>query len=229
MAVPAFYVTGTDTGIGKTIASTALLHALRARGQRAVGMKPVASGCAREADGWRNEDALALQDASAPRPAYDDLNPYALPLPLAPELAAADAGVQLELAPIAAAFERLRAQADVVVVEGVGGWAAPLSATLDQADLARALRLPVVLVVGLRLGCLNHARLSAAAIAADGLQCIGWIGNEIDPAMERIDDNMAMLRARLPMPCWGRLPYRQQPQAEQLAAELQPWAGMSPG
>ncbi|XQA75724.1 dethiobiotin synthase [Xanthomonas sacchari] len=229
MAVPAFYVTGTDTGIGKTIASTALLHALRARGQRAVGMKPVASGCAREADGWRNEDALALQDASAPRPAYDDLNPYALPLPLAPELAAADAGVQLELAPIAAAFARLRAQADVVVVEGVGGWAAPLSATLDQADLARALRLPVVLVVGLRLGCLNHARLSAAAIAADGLQCIGWIGNEIDPAMERIDDNMAMLRARLPMPCWGRLPYRPQPQAEQLAAQLQPWAGMSPG
>lgn len=229
MAVSAFYVTGTDTGIGKTIASTALLHALRARGQRAVGMKPVASGCAREADGWRNEDALALQDASAPRPAYDDLNPYALPLPLAPELAAADAGVQLELAPIAAAFDRLRAQADVVVVEGVGGWAAPLSATLDQADLARALRLPVVLVVGLRLGCLNHARLSAAAIAADGLQCIGWIGNEIDPAMERIDDNMAMLRARLPMPCWGRLPYRPQPRAEQLAAELQPWAGMSPG
>ncbi|MCW0466000.1 dethiobiotin synthase [Xanthomonas sacchari] len=229
MAVPAFYVTGTDTGIGKTIASTALLHALRARGQRAVGMKPVASGCTREADGWRNEDALALQDASAPRPAYDDLNPYALPLPLAPELAAADADVQLELAPIAAAFERRRAQADVVVVEGVGGWAAPLSATLDQADLARALRLPVVLVVGLRLGCLNHARLSAAAIAADGLQCIGWIGNEIDPAMERIDDNMAMLRARLPMPCWGRLPYRPQPQAEQLAAELQPWAGMSPG
>lgn len=229
MAVPAFYVTGTDTGIGKTIASTALLHALRARGQRAVGMKPVASGCTREAEGWRNEDALALQEASTPRPRYDDLNPYALPLPLAPELAAADAGVQLELAPIAAAFERLRAQADVVVVEGVGGWAAPLSATLDQADLARALRLPVVLVVGLRLGCLNHARLSAAAIAADGLQCIGWIGNEIDPAMERIDDNMAMLRTRLPMPCWGRLPYRPQPQAEQLAAELQPWAGLSPG
>lgn len=229
MAVPAFYVTGTDTGIGKTIASTALLHALRARGQRAVGMKPVASGCTREAEGWRNEDALALQEASTPRPRYDDLNPYALPLPLAPELAAADAGVQMELAPIAAAFDRLRAQADVVVVEGVGGWAAPLSATLDQADLARALRLPVVLVVGLRLGCLNHARLSAAAIAADGLQCIGWIGNEIDPAMERIDDNMAMLRARLPMPCWGRLPYRPQPQAEQLAAQLQPWAGMSPG
>jgi len=226
MAVPAFYVTGTDTGIGKTIASTALLHALRARGQTAVGMKPVASGCERSADGWRNEDALALQAASAPRPDYADLNPYALPLPLAPELAAADAGVELELAPIAAAFARLRARADVVVVEGVGGWAAPLSATLDQADLARALDLPVLLVVGLRLGCINHARLSAAAIAADGLRCIGWIGNEIDPAMERIDDNMAMLRERLPMPCWGRVPHRPQPQAADLAAALQPWAGM---
>ncbi|CBA17200.1 dethiobiotin synthase [Xanthomonas albilineans] len=231
MRFPAFYVTGTDTGIGKTIASTALLHALRTRGQRAVGMKPVASGCERHADGWRNEDALALQAASVPCPAYHDLNPYALPLPLAPELAAADAGVQLSLEPIAAAFARLRALADVLVVEGVGGWAAPLSATLDQADLARALGLPVVLVVGLRLGCLNHARLSAAAIAADGLQCIGWIGNEIDPAMERIDDNMAMLSERLPMPCWGRLPYRPQPQAEQLATFLQPWSGeqVAPG
>ncbi|WP_045728480.1 dethiobiotin synthase [Xanthomonas sp. GPE 39] len=229
MRFPAFYVTGTDTGIGKTIASTALLHALRARGQRAVGMKPVASGCEPHADGWRNEDALALQAASVPCPTYHDLNPYALPLPLAPELAAADAGVQLSLQPITEAFARLRALADVVVVEGVGGWAAPLSATLDQADLARALGLPVVLVVGLRLGCLNHARLSAAAIAADGLQCIGWIGNEIDPAMERIDDNMAMLRERLPMPCWGRLPYRPQPQAEQLATFLRPWSGEQTG
>ncbi|WP_064521933.1 dethiobiotin synthase, partial [Xanthomonas translucens] len=127
MSVPAFYVTGTDTGIGKTVASTALLHALRARGQTAVGMKPVASGCERSVDGWRNEDALALQAASLPRPDYADLNPYALPLPLAPELAAADAGVCVELGPIAAAFARLRAQAEVVVVEGVGGWAAPLS------------------------------------------------------------------------------------------------------
>ncbi|WIH04489.1 dethiobiotin synthase [Xanthomonas translucens pv. graminis] len=226
MSVPAFYVTGTDTGIGKTVASTALLHALRARGQTALGMKPVASGCERSADGWRNEDALALRAASLPRPDYADLNPYALPLPLAPELAAADAGVCVELGPIATAFARLRAQADVVVVEGVGGWAAPLSATLEQADLARALALPVVLVVGLRLGCLNHARLSAAAIAADGLRCIGWIGNEIDPAMERIDANMQMLQERLPMPCWGRLPYRPQPDPAVLAASLCPWQGM---
>ena len=120
------------------------------------------------ADGWRNEDALALQAASDPRPDYADLNPYALPLPLAPEFAAREAGIEVALDPILAAHARLAAHADAVVVEGVGGWVAPLSATLDQADLVRALQLPVVLVVGLRLGCLNHARLSARAIAADG-------------------------------------------------------------
>lgn len=203
----ALYVTGTDTGIGKTVSSCALLHALRARGGRAVGMKPVASGCTLTAQGWHNEDALALQAASHPVPAYADLNPYALPLPLAPELAAADAGVTLALAPIEAAFARLRTQASTVVVEGVGGWLAPLSATLDQADLVRVLQLPVVMVVGLRLGCLNHARLTAAAIAASGAVCIGWIGNAVDPQMARSDDNMALLRTRLPMPCLGRLPY----------------------
>ncbi len=205
--LPALYVTGTDTGIGKTFASCVLLHALRQRGGRAVGMKPVASGCEWTAEGLRNEDARALMAASAPRPAYADLNPYALPLPLAPELAAAAAGVTVALAPIQAAFGRLQAQSDTVVVEGVGGWLAPLSGSLDQADLVHALHLPVVMVVGLRLGCLNHARLTAAAIAASGATCIGWIGNEVDPQMARIDDNMLLLRARLPMPCLGRLPF----------------------
>ncbi|KLD09740.1 dethiobiotin synthase, partial [Xanthomonas perforans] len=118
MQHPAFYVTGTDTGIGKTMGSTALLHALRARGHRAVGMKPVASGCEHTPQGWRNEDALALQAASDPQPDYATLNPYALPAPLAPELAAADVGVTLALEPIAHAFAQLRTQAEVVVVEG---------------------------------------------------------------------------------------------------------------
>ncbi|HEY0333273.1 MAG TPA: dethiobiotin synthase, partial [Stenotrophomonas sp.] len=122
---PALYVTGTDTGIGKTVSSCALLHALRDQGLRAVGMKPVASGCEATADGWRNEDALALQAASNPRPDYGLVNPYALPQPLAPEIAAADAGVRIELSALRHAFDRLRAQADTVVVEGVGGWAAP--------------------------------------------------------------------------------------------------------
>ncbi|MFI8717329.1 dethiobiotin synthase [Stenotrophomonas sp. NPDC077464] len=216
----AFYVTGTDTGIGKTFSSCVLLHALRQRGRRAVGMKPVASGCASTPQGLRNEDATALLAASDPTPAYEDLNPYALPLPLAPELAAAAAGVTLSLAPIDAAFGRLRAQADTVVVEGVGGWLAPLSTHLDQSHLVQALQLPVVMVVGLRLGCLNHARLTAQAIAASGARCIGWIANEVDPQMQCIDDNVALLKARLPMPCWGRLPYAPGADPALLAAAL---------
>ena len=170
IATRSVYVTGTDTGAGKTLASTALLHALRGHRLRAVGMKPVASGCTHGADGWRNDDALALQAASDPRPAYADLNPFALPDPLAPELAAREAGIPVTLPPLLAAHARLAAQADAVVVEGVGGWMAPLSGDLMQADLARALDLPVVLVVGLRLGCLNHAYATARAIAADGLR-----------------------------------------------------------
>jgi dethiobiotin synthetase len=214
------FVTGTDTGIGKTVASCALLHALRAQGLRAVGMKPLASGCEATAAGLRNEDALALQAASDPRPAYGDVNPYALPLPLAPELAARDAGVDVALAPMLAAHARLRASADVVVVEGVGGWAAPLATSLMQADLVLALRVPVVLVVGLRLGCLNHAYLSARTIAADGCKLAGWIGTGIDPGMARIDDNRALLEARLPAPCLGWLPWQAPPDAAVLSRLL---------
>lgn len=216
------FVTGTDTGIGKSVASASLLHALRARGLRAVGMKPVASGCERTPDGWRNEDALLLQAASEPTPAYDDVNPYALPQPLAPELAAAQAGVEIALAPILAAHARLSAQSDTVVVEGVGGWAAPVSATLDQIDLVRALDLPVVLVVGLRLGAINHARLSARAIQADGARLVGWIANDIDPRMACADENFEILCRRLPAPCWGRLPYLASPDPQALAGRLQP-------
>ena len=201
------YITGTDTGIGKTRSSAALLHAWRARGARAVGMKPVASGCKRLDGEWKNEDAVALIEASHPRPAYPDCNPFALRLPLAPELAARDAGVDVALPPLLAAHARLTASADVVVVEGVGGWAAPLSSSLMQADLVRALGLPVVLVVGLRLGCLNHALLSARVIAADGCRLVGWIANGIDPGMDAVEENIAMLAARLPAPCWGRLPF----------------------
>jgi dethiobiotin synthetase len=201
------YVTGTDTGIGKTLASCALLHALRGRGLRVAGMKPVASGCARIAGEWRNEDALAWQGAGDAGLAYADINPFALEHPLAPELAARDAGIAVELQPILDAYARLAACADALVVEGVGGWAAPLSASLMQADLVRALRLPVVLVVGLRLGCLNHALLSARAIAGDGVRLAGWIASHVDPVMELVEDNLAMLRERLPAPCWGVLPH----------------------
>ncbi|MDQ3205675.1 MAG: dethiobiotin synthase [Pseudomonadota bacterium] len=221
------YVTGTDTGIGKSVASAALLHAARASGLRAVGMKPLASGCERTSMGWRNEDALLLQAASDPRPVYEDVNPYALPAPLAPQLAAADAGVVIHVDPIVQAYARLSAQADAVVVEGVGGWAAPLADDLDQVDLVRALDLPVLLVVGLRLGCISHARLTARAIQADGVRLVGWIANGVDPGMDRPDDNFALLQGWLPVPCWGRLPFQSRPDPAVLAAGLA-WGGTQP-
>jgi dethiobiotin synthetase len=214
------YVTGTDTGVGKTVASAALLHALRAQGLRAVGMKPVASGCARTADGWRNDDALALQAASDPRPSYADVNPYALPAATAPQLAARAAGVGIALAPILDAHARLSAQSDVVVVEGVGGWAAPLADDLEQADLVRALDLPVVVVVGLRLGCLSHARLTLRAIEADGCRCAGWIASAIDADFEDGVAYLDLLRNALPVPCLGVLLYKQSPDPERLAGHL---------
>ena len=214
------YVTGTDTGIGKTLASSALLHALRGHGLRAIGMKPVASGCEQFDGQWRNADALALLAASDPKPAYADLNPYALPLPLAPELAAGDAGVEVSLQEILDAHACLAEQADALVVEGVGGWAAPLSAKLMQADVVQALRIPVLLVVGMRLGCLNHALLSARAITADGAHLSGWIASHVDPDMERVEDNLRMLHERLPAPCWGVLPHMTDLNAAHMATYL---------
>lgn len=214
------YVTGTDTGIGKTLASCTLLHALRGHGLRAVGMKPVASGCELVEGTWKNADALALLAASAFAPAYADVNPFALEQPLAPELAARDAGITVALQPLLDAHARLAAQADALVVEGVGGWLAPLSSELMQADLVRALRVPVLLVVGLRLGCLNHALLSARAIVADGLHLAGWIGSHVDPAMARVEDNLAMLRERLPASCWGVLPHVPDADPASLAARI---------
>ena len=194
------FVAGTDTGIGKTHVSCALLHALRADGARAAGMKPVASGCAPTREGLRNEDALALIAASDPQPDYAMCNPYAFEPAIAPHLAAADADVQIAFAPIESAYAHLAARADLVVVEGVGGWAVPLSDSLEAADIPRRLNLPVILVVGLRLGCINHARLSARAILDDGCELMGWVGNCIDPEMQRRDDNLATLRATLPAP-----------------------------
>lgn len=205
MSARGLFVTGTDTGIGKTMVSCALLHALRARGLRAVGMKPVASGCERTAAGWRNDDAQRLLAASDPQPDYARVNPYALPDPTAPEIAATAVGVQVDLGPMRDAFAALRAQADFVLVEGVGGWASPITATLDHADLARAFGLPVLLVVGLRLGCINHARLSERAIRADGLPLLGWVANTVDPTLAHVEQTLAILDRVLTVPRLGRL------------------------
>jgi len=205
------FVTGTDTGAGKTHASVALLLALRARGLRASGMKPVASGCSATADGLRNDDALALIAASEPAPAYASCNPFAYAPPIAPHVAAREAGREVSLEAIREAHAALAREADRVVVEGVGGWMAPLSDRLMQADLVRALELPVVLVVGLRLGCLSHALLSARAIVADGARLAGWIANRIDPAMLAADASLDTLRARIAAPLLGVIGHGQAP------------------
>ena len=213
------FVAGTDTGIGKTHASCALLHALRAAGLRSTGMKPVASGCLATPQGLRSEDALALRAASsAPLPPYALSNPAALREPLSPHLAAAHDGVVVAMPPLRAAFDALRAEHDAVVVEGVGGWRVPLAPGLYASDIARQWQLPVLFVVGLKLGCLNHALLSAEAIRADGCRLAGWIANCIDPAMDAVEENLATLRELLPAPCLGVLPHGVAP--EQAAIQL---------
>jgi len=206
-AGPAWFVVGTDTGVGKTHASCALLHALARRHARVVGMKPVAAGGVESPDGFASEDSIAHRAASTIKvpPALDC--PVLLPEPLSPHLAAAHAGVKIELAPIVAAYAQLRMLADAIVVEGAGGFLVPLSETETGADLAVALDLPVVLVVGLRLGCLNHAMLTADAIRARGLVLAGWIANRIDPGFLCPDENLAYLQAHLGAPLWADLPY----------------------
>lgn len=214
------FVTGTDTGIGKTFASCVLLAAWRTRGVRAAGMKPVASGSRMTRNGLRNEDAEALIAASDPAPAYADCNPFAFAEPIAPHIAARLRGVEINLEPVLSAYARIADLGDHVVVEGVGGWAVPFSDSLMQADLVRALQLPVILVVGLRLGCLNHALLSARTIESDGCKIAGWIANRIDPAMEHADANIATLRKRIAAPLLGALDYVADAGQDRLAAAL---------
>jgi dethiobiotin synthetase len=215
-----FFVTGTDTGIGKTWAGCGLILALRQRGYRVIGMKPIASGCQRTAEGLRNEDALCLQSASAVSIPYESINPYAFEPPIAPHIAAQEVGVKIQFAKIRSMAEGLALHAEYLVVEGVGGWRVPLGKEGDVAALAAVLQLPVVLVVGVRLGCLNHALLSIEAIVAAGLPLAGWIANVVDPQMERIDENLETLCAGIAAPCLGVIPFLAQFQPEQLAACL---------
>lgn len=198
--MPTAYLTGTDTEIGKTFVTCALLRDARASGQRIIGMKPVASGCIETGEGWRSEDALAHIEADGLDAAYIDRNPNALPLPVAPEIAAREAGVAIDLSNITQAYARLRAAHDGVLVEGVGGWLAPLTETLEQADVVRALQLPVLMVVGMRLGCVHQARATQRAIIGDGCEFAGWIANPIDPGMARFDENLAILTRVLEQP-----------------------------
>lgn len=205
---PGFFVTGTDTGVGKTRVAVALLHALAGAGARVAGLKPVASGCALVNGRLVNDDALALREASNIELTIDEVNPCAFAPAIAPHVAARQAGVVIGLSKLVAGFERLAARADSVVVEGAGGWLVPISADKSMADLAGALGLPVILVVGMRLGCINHALLTAEAIAASGQRLAGWVANDAQPAMKERAASLAALAERLRAPCiadlgWG--------------------------
>ena len=200
------FVTGTDTGIGKTEVSLGLMQALQDAGLRVAGMKPVASGCERTPGGLRNEDAVRLQRQSSVPLDYGLVNPYAFEPAIAPHLAAKAVGVGVELKTLQAAFAELAAVADFVVVEGVGGWRVPLNGREEVADLARALGLDVCLVVGMRLGCLNHALLTASAIEAGGCALAGWVANLLPPPMEEAEANIKTLKDRLSSPLMGVVP-----------------------
>lgn len=216
----ACFVTGTDTGVGKTLVSAGLLHALARHHRRVVGMKPVAAGVVPWGSDVASEDAIALRAASTLAvPAALD-NPVLLPDPLSPHIAAARAGVHIDIAAIVQSYQALAGQADAVVVEGAGGFHVPLSDTRTGADLAQALALPVVLVVGLRLGCLNHALLTAEAVRARGLTLAGWVANRVDPAMLAADENIAYLRAQLQAPLLAEVPHQAAPDARTLAFDL---------
>ena len=210
----AYFITGTDTGVGKTLVSCALLHAFAAQGKTVVGMKPVAAGCEPTPHGLACEDVTSLVAASNVSAPQHLINPYAFQPPIAPHIAAAQAGITIELDSVCAAYAALRALAEVVIVDGVGGWRVPLSSHEDTADLARQLGLPVILVVGMRLGCLSHALLTAQAIEASGLKLAGWVANCIDPLMLAFDDTLCALQVRLAAPLLGVVPYISQPAAQ---------------
>ncbi|MBN8751951.1 MULTISPECIES: dethiobiotin synthase [Variovorax] len=215
-----WFVTGTDTGIGKTLVSSAMLSVLAASGLRAVGMKPVAAGLEQIDGEWCNEDVTRLHEAGNVDAPLALRCPYLLRAPMSPHLAAREEGMRIALQPLLSAFEQLSARADAVVVEGVGGFCVPFGDDLDSADLAVALGLPVILVVGVRLGCLNHALLTAEAIRARGLVLAGWVASMIDPLMLAPQANLQTLRARLGAPLLGIVPHLEHANAAQAARHI---------
>jgi dethiobiotin synthetase len=213
------FVTGTDTGVGKTLVTAALLHALARHHTRVVGMKPVTAGTLSTPQGPVSEDAQQLRAASTVQVSPELDSPVLLPEPLSPHLAAQRAGLRIDLAKIQASYKALQQYADAIVVEGAGGFLVPLESNcgaqnathparlVTGADLASVLGLPIVLVVGIRLGCLNHALLAVEAIQSRGLQLAGWVANRIDPHMQAGNENIAFLRHHIAAPCLGDVPH----------------------
>jgi dethiobiotin synthetase len=214
------FITGTDTGVGKTLAACALLHVFAHAGQRVIGMKPVAAGAAGSERGLVNDDVQFLRAASNVVAPADQVNPYCFEPPIAPHLAAKQAGIAIDLNTIVRAYAALASHADTVIVEGAGGFCVPLNRHEDSADLAHMLGLPVIMVVGVRLGCLNHALLTAQAVRSRGLVLAGWIANQIDPAMAAASANVGALTERLPAPLVGEIDFMAQPDARRAAARI---------
>lgn len=217
----AYFITGTDTDVGKTTVAAGLLRAARLAGLSTAAVKPVAAGCELSVDGLRNSDALALLAECSTPLRYTEVNPLALAPAIAPHLAAAEAGVSLEVTTLTTAVQAVLAkQADFTLVEGAGGWRVPLNDSATLADLAIALQLPVIVVVAVRLGCINHALLTVEAIERDGLRVAGWVANLLEPQMPRLEENIATLEARLQAPCLGRVPRLNQVSAAKVAGYL---------
>lgn len=201
-----WFITGTDTGVGKTAVAESLLFALAETGRRAAGFKPVASGCRNTAFGLRSEDAERLAAASIPLD-YADVNPYAFEPAVAPHIAAARAGVEMHVETVRRHFAVLAAKADWIVAEGAGGWYVPFNRTLGLHDVACALALPVLLVVGIRLGCISHALLTARAVRTAGLPLAGWVATVLDPAFDAAEESVTALRERLDAPWLATIPH----------------------
>ena len=215
---PAYFITGTDTDVGKTTVAAGFLYAARAAGLSTAAGKPVASGCEVTPQGLRNADALALMAESSIRLSYDEVNPVAFEPAIAPHIAAREAGVVLTVRSLLGPMQHiLSKQADFTLIEGAGGWRVPISATEFLSDFAIALQLPVILVVGVKLGCINHALLTAQAILNDGLELAGWVANVVDPNCARLAENLATLQQLMPAPCLAEVPHLTSASAEHVA------------
>jgi dethiobiotin synthetase len=213
-----YFITGTDTNVGKTWATIALMRYFKIRGKTVVGMKPVASGCAMQDGQMKNEDALLIQENASVQIDYDLINPYAYEPPVSPHIAGNNHPVELDQ--LIARFELLKTLADIVVVEGAGGWYTPLNEREANSDLAMALALPVIMVVAIRLGCINHARLTYQAIAQSGVRCVGWIAVCTDPELLGKDENILTIKAAVDAPLLGVLPYREVADFDFLSEQL---------
>jgi dethiobiotin synthetase len=217
-----FFITGTDTGCGKTAITLGLMHRLQQTGKTVLGMKPIASGAEMTPSGLRNEDALGIQAQGSIELPYEQVNPFAYTPPIAPHLAAAAAAEPIEIERIVEIYHQLSEQADVTLVEGVGGWSVPLSETESLGDLARQLDLPIILVVGLRLGCINHALMTEACIGLSGCRLAGWVGNLVEPDMAAQSGNLDTLRTKLSAPCLGVVPWLDDPSPKLVSPYLDP-------